>query len=57
MKIETIIERKQNKNCDNCKYGYLSSVCKEPNAEICGNNFSKWTPISKPYKAESEEQE
>lgn len=52
----TDIEREQNKkNCNNCKYGYSSSICRKPNTEICGNNFSQWTPISKPYKAESED--
>lgn len=32
------------KNCNNCKYGYLSSVCNKPTAEICGNDFSQWDP-------------
>lgn len=41
----------QIKNCNNCKYGYLSSICQKPNTEICGNSFSQW----KSYKAESEE--
>ncbi len=41
----------QKKNCNNCKYGYLSSVCKKPTNEICGNNFSQW----KPYKALEQE--
>lgn len=40
----------EKKNCDNCKYGYLSSVCKKPSTEICGNSFSQWEP----YTAESE---
>lgn len=41
----------QIKNCNNCKYGYLSSICQKPSTEICGNSFSQW----KLYKAESEE--
>ena len=52
----TDIAREQNKkNCNNCEYGYLSLTCRKPNTEICGNNFSQWKPISKPYKVESEE--
>ncbi len=45
------------KNCNNCRYGFQTLVCRKPTTELCGNNFSKWEPIPKSSDAESEVKE
>jgi len=49
------IEKEQiKKNCDNCRYGFQTLVCRKPTAELCGN-FSKWEPIPGSSNTESED--